>query len=173
MLYAFQKCKHQLFSSTRLISIKFSNVSGLFWWTLYDVCVNACMLYNGKKTVTGRLLVALYFCRNETAPFGPKYLPQILASCNTRQFQVIFLCARSTETVLCLELSRYTSLAFLALHIAKVAFNGETKTSDECNGLSFIVASTFGTFFLCFLIVPSSVVFSAAFSLFAKFIGYR
>ena len=30
MLYAFQKCKHQLFSSTRLISIKFSNVSGLF-----------------------------------------------------------------------------------------------------------------------------------------------
>ena len=29
MLYAFQKCK-QLFSSTRLISIKFSNVSGLF-----------------------------------------------------------------------------------------------------------------------------------------------
>ena len=30
MLYAFQKCKHQLFSFTRLISIKFSNVSGLF-----------------------------------------------------------------------------------------------------------------------------------------------
>ena len=30
MLYAFQKCRHQLFSSTRLISIKFSNVSGHF-----------------------------------------------------------------------------------------------------------------------------------------------
>ena len=47
MLYAFQKCKHQLFSSTRLISIKFSNVSGLFggpciirliWTTMFQFC---------------------------------------------------------------------------------------------------------------------------------------
>ena len=79
--------------------------------------------------------------------------------------------ARSTETVLCLELSRNTSLIFLTFYIVKVALDGEIRTSDECNGLSFIIASTFGTFFLCFLIVPRSVVLSV-FSLFAKFISY-
>ena len=81
----------------------------------------------------------------------------------------MFLCARLTKTVLCTELSRRTSLAFLALYIVKVELDRETKTSDECNSLSFIIASTFGTSFLCFFIAPSSVVFSA-FSLFAKFI---
>ena len=84
-------------------------------------------------------------------------------------FSNFFLYVWLTETVLCIELSRNTSLAFLALYNVQVALDEEMKTSKECNSLSFIIASTFNTSFFCFHIVPSSVVFSA-FGLFAKFI---
>ena len=50
-----------------------------------------------------------------------------------------------------------------------MAFEGDWYIFDEYKGQPFIIFSTFDTSFLCFLIVPRRVVFSA-FSLSAKFV---
>ena len=66
---------------------------------------------------------------------------------------------------MCLELSRYTSLAFLALYVVKVALDGDVMV---CPALlpQLSVPSSFA-YLLC-----QVVSFFSPFSLFAKFIGY-
>ena len=65
MLYAFQKCKHQLFSSTRLISIKFSNVSGLFG----GPCMSTMLVGYYAYTMSTIPVLCLYLCTIPTLPF--------------------------------------------------------------------------------------------------------
>ena len=92
MLYAFQKCKHQLFSSTRLISIKFSNVSGLFG----APCIYILVIYTCKASkieLHQSTAASTWCCDPRPVWVGSKWLlafPRVPVTLGTPLTQTIF-----------------------------------------------------------------------------------